>query len=148
MTTLIFQDFDDNIVAFWEPAVLPIKGTQADYEYTIHWTDAGAPAKYPRTRVAATRIGEDQSYPGTHVFVVDFKGEEAENVAVEKVIARIGAPSELLDSRVIWNPYTESWRATLRVKSVADEAPPIEIDCQLVFDDESVSEVWNYQWTH
>lgn len=67
------SEFDDNIVAFWEPVVLPEKGDRLDYEYTLHWNANQVPANYPEAYVLATRIGEDLSYPGTHLFVVDFR---------------------------------------------------------------------------
>ncbi len=140
------NEFEDNVILFWEPTVLPEKGDVLNYEYTMRWTSAAAPSDYPAARVASTRLGEDLSYPGTHVFVVEFGGVERREEPPE-VIATVGAPSALRDSRVMWNPHSNAWRVMLRLDTVGPDDPAVELRCQLRFADESVSEVWAYQWT-
>lgn len=140
------SEFDDNIIAFWEPSVLPEKGEVVEYEYSIHWTGDAAPSSYPSARVVSTRIGEDQSYPGTYVFVVDFEGSENDGVPPEAVTA-VEGPAELVDKQVVWNPYSKTWRTTLRLSAVGQEVAAAEIRCQLHFSDGSASETWAYQWT-
>ena len=154
------SEFDDNIVAFWEPVALPQKGDRLDFEYSLHWSGAQVPQEYPDAHVVATRIGEDQSYPGTHVFVLDFvvkdgeqPGEGAQMAeAIEReppeVRASVEGPSSLVDTHVAWNPHEEAWRVVLRVESPEESrTEAVELRCQLAFDDGSVSETWAYQWS-
>ena len=140
------NEFDDNIIAFWEPVVLPEKGDVLNFEYTMRWTSATAPSEYPAAQVSSTRVGEDLSYPGSHVFVVEFSGVERSDSPPE-VIATVGAPSTLQDTRVMWNPYSKAWRVMIRVDTVGPDDPAVELRCQLRFADATVSEVWAYQWT-
>lgn len=137
-------EFEDNVIAFWEPAVLPEKGGVLNYEYTIHWTPEVTPARYPNSIVASTRTGTDPSYPGTEVFVIDFKGGN-EAFAPELVSAIDGA-AQILDARAVWNSYSNTWRAVLRLEPEG-ETGTAEIRCQLLFPNGESSEVWAYQWT-
>ncbi len=138
------SEFEDNVIAFWEPAVLPEKGAVLDFEYAIHWTPEVVPARYPSSIVTATRTGADPSYPGTELFVIDFTGVEGE--AVPEMLAVVEGAAKLVDDRVVWNPYSKTWRAVLRMKGEG-ESGVAEARCQLLFLDGSNSEVWAYQWT-
>ncbi len=140
------DEFQDNIVAYWEPAVLPEKGASLEFEYTLHWSSVAAPRDYPPARVVATRIGESHSYPGTHILVVDFAGGP-DGVGEPSLVAAMEGPSAIVDKQVVWNPYARTWRATLRVNSVKPTDLPVEMRCQLMFEDGSSSEIWAYQWT-
>lgn len=143
------SEFDDNIVAFWEPAVLPEKGDVVNYEYSIRWTSNPAPSGFDAEMALATRIGEDLSYPGTHVFVVDFgpSAEPEPGAEPPKAVAEVGKPSSLENANVVWNPYSKTWRATLRVTTVDPGSPAVELRCRLQFPDGRLSEQWSYQWT-
>lgn len=138
------SEFNDNIVAFWEPAVLPEAGSVIDFEYAIHWTPEIAPVRYPSSVVLSTRTGADLSYPGTDVFVVDFSGVEGSEMP--ELLAVVEGSAHLVDERVVWNPYSKTWRAVLRLKADG-ESGTVETRCQLLFPDGSNSEVWAYQWT-
>ena len=142
-------EFDDNIIAFFEPAVLPEKGEIVNYEYSIQWSGHGEPLGYVAETVTSTRLGEDQSYPGTHLFVVEFEAgkEPADGEEPPEAVTSIGGPSVIRDTQVRWNPYSRSWRVTLRVDSVDKDDAAVELRCQLKFADESASEIWSYQWT-
>lgn len=142
------NEFEDNIIAFWEPAVLPEKGSSLDFEYTIHWTPEGAPRMYPESKVIATRVGEDLSYPGSQLFVIDFSADGAPENRPELVAAAQGE-AEIVDQQVLWNPYLEAWRVVLRVEALQPEVEggAIELRSQLLFGEGKVSEVWAYQWT-
>lgn len=137
-------EFEDNVIAFWEPAVLPEKGTVLDFEYALHWTPEITPARYPSSIVTATRTGEDPSYPGTDVFVVDFTGVEGSELP--ELVSVVEGSAKLVDDQVMWNPYSNTWRAVLRLEGQGEEGTA-EVRCQLLFPDGSNSEVWAYQWT-
>lgn len=157
------NEFEDNVVAFWEPAVLPESGDVLEYEYKIHWSPMKFPEGHADSHVVSTRKGVDPSYPGTEVFVIDFSvpkiakpeedesGEDAppvekEKVAPEIVVAAEGG-SEVLESHVVWNKYSKTWRVVLRLKEIGPEHAVTEVRCQLLFGDEVSSEEWAYQWT-
>ncbi len=138
------SEFDDNVVAFWEPAVLPEKGAVLDFEYVIHWTPEVTPARYPSSIVTSTRTGEDPSYPGTDVFVVDFSGVEGS--ATPELVSVVEGAARLVDDQVVWNPYSKTWRAVLRLEGQGENGVA-EVRCQLLFPEGENSEVWAYQWT-
>lgn len=137
-------EFDDNIIAFWEPAILPEQGDVLNFEYAIHWTPEVVPARYPSSIVTSTRTGADPSYPGTEVFVVDFSGTEGSEPP--ELVSVVDGAARLVDDQVIWNPYSKTWRVVLRLEGIDDEGTA-EIRCQLLFPDSVNSEVWAYQWT-
>ncbi|MDQ8201712.1 glucan biosynthesis protein G [Pelagicoccus sp. SDUM812003] len=139
------NEFEDNVVAFWEPAVLPEKGSALDYEYDIHWFGEPAPETYPQCTVRSTRVGEDQSYPGSHVFVIDFEGA-GEDAGQPELVTAVDGAATLMDKQVVWNPYLETWRVILRLEQTAEEGV-IELRSQLLFPIGAESEVWAYQWT-
>ena len=139
------SEFHDNIVAYWEPAVLPEKGSSPIYEYAIHWTGEGNPSDPQKMYVASTRVGEDRSYPGTNVFVLDFVGGSQDRRPTVKAEPHGGA--EILETHLIWNPYASAWRVTLRVKRVDDGGDASELECFLLFEDGRRSENWVYQWS-
>ncbi|EDY82223.1 Periplasmic glucan biosynthesis protein, MdoG [Verrucomicrobiia bacterium DG1235] len=137
-------EFEDNVVAFWEPAVLPEKGSVLDFEYKLSWTPKSAPSQYPRSVALSTRTGADPSYPGTDVFVVDFSGSQ--ETGVPELLSVVEGAAQLVDEHVLWNPYSKSWRVVLRLKPEGD-AGVTEIRSQLMFPNGENSEVWAYQWT-
>lgn len=155
------SEFDDNIVAFWEPAVLPEAGDELYFEYNIHWASLKAPEPYVASHVVSTRKGADASYPGTEVFVIDFSTPKAEapeegeegGEAVEKpervppeLVAVADGATEIVDKRVVWNEYTKTWRVVLRLKELG-EGGIAELRCQLLFGTSRSSEEWAYQWS-
>jgi glucans biosynthesis protein len=148
-------EYDDNIVAFWEPAQLPRQGESLEFGYTIHWTTGTAPPAHPEWRVRSTRNGADTAYPGTHVFVLEFGRElpvppapgEAAPGPAPTIVAAVDGPSTLQDSRIAWNPHLQTWRVTLRVSSPPPHATAIELKCHLESSADGASETWAYQWT-
>lgn len=139
------DEFHDNVVAYWEPSVLPGKGDALDLEYVLRWTDASAPDGAPQSQVIASRLGDDLSYPGTSVFVLDFTGSEEQGEP--EVVASMGGSEENLETRLQWNPYAKAWRVTLRVSEGPSEGQALELACQLLFPEGEKSETWAYQWT-
>lgn len=139
------SEFEDNVVAYWEPRTLPDKGSSLEYEYVLRWTKASAPQEAPASRVLASRLGTDQSYPGTAVFVVDFSGEEGQ--PEPEIEASVAGSEEGFESRLQWNPHAKAWRVSLRVQEEAEGRDAIELKCQLAFPDGTKSEMWAYQWS-
>lgn len=138
------SEFADNVVAFWEPAVLPEKGDVLEFEYDLRWSDEGSSAG-DGSRVVSSRRGDDLSYPGTSVFVVEFSGEYSEEAP--ELESSVAGSEEGYETRVQWNPYAEAWRVTLRVDASFEEAEAVELQCRLLFSNGETSETWAYQWS-
>lgn len=157
------NEFEDNVVAFWEPSVLPEAGDVLEYEYKIHWSPMKFPESHSDSYVVATRKGADPSYPGTEVFVIDFsapvkaqpeEGEEEvkpeqveEEQTLPEIVAVAEGGSEIMEKHVMWNKYSKTWRVVLRLKEIGPEHGVTEVRCQLLFDKAKSSEEWAYQWT-
>ncbi len=145
------SEFDDNIVAFWEPAILPSKGDSLGFEYTMLWTLSPEPKLLRMPKPVSTRVGYDQSAPGDILFVIDFEAESSEAAfnpdEVPAVEAKILNQGSLSHVGVQWNPYGKTWRVTLRVHVNSDQAGPAELVCDLKYPSGRRSETWIYQWT-
>ncbi|MBC2606782.1 glucan biosynthesis protein G [Pelagicoccus albus] len=137
-------EFEDNVVAFWEPAILPEKGGSMEFEYDLHWSPEPAPEAYPSATVVSTRTGTDPSYPGSEVFVIEFSGSET--TESPELLTAVEGAARMIDEQVVWNPYSQTWRVVLRLEPV--EAGVTELRSQLLFPSGENSEVWAYQWTH
>lgn len=141
------SEYEDNIVAYWEPSESPKEGDEMAISYRLHWTSrepAEIDTSYVMSTVMGTRQGIDQAYPGTHVFVIDFSGEEAWGQPKLNLPESFRG-AELVDQSVAWNPFEGAWRVTLRVRPAEGESVS-ELSCQLEFSDRGGSEVWAYQW--
>lgn len=144
------SEFDDNVVAFWEPKLLPSKGDVLEFSYTMHWTLNRNPAIANLSIPAATRVGYDLSSPGDVLFVVDFEapeGVEFDPSQVPEIDAKVLSGGSLSHVAVRWNAYASTWRVTLRMHTEPDSKGSVELESRLVFSDSTTSETWKYQWT-
>ncbi len=143
------DEFDDNIIAFWEPKSLPKQGESLDFEYSLFWTREVSldPRSVPRP--VSTRIGKHTYEHGVVVFVVDFLEPLASRANAENppAVNASVANANLKDVQLEWNPHAVSWRATMLVTDYSEPNAAIELRCQLDFLDGESSEVWSYQWT-
>lgn len=144
------SEFDDNVVAFWEPAKKPKKGAVLKYDYSLHWTKDGAPVERKAPYAVSTRSGYKDDRETDVVYILEFAaGENYEFSSENKpsLDANIVGDASLVFADVVWNPQLKTWRATLRVHGEEDLGDVVEISCQLNFGDDVSSERWSYQWT-
>lgn len=143
-------EFDDNIVALWEPDAKPEPGVPMDFEYTLRWTGDLVPYGEPTWVPVSTRRGLHPYEEGIELFVIEFahpnKGA-GDGVEPPGLDASLTGPSELKRAIAQWNPQLGTWRVTLYVEAVAPGSPAIELRAQLGFGEGERSEVWSYQWT-
>jgi len=143
-------EFEDNIVAMWEPGSPLEAGKRYEFAYRIHWTRDSLPQGHPGIRAVDTRSGNDVARPELARMVVDFKdGREGPSNSTEspEIDASAHGFAELIESSVVWNEYAETWRVSLLLRPREGEWPVTELSCQLTMPDGTLSERWSYQWS-
>ena len=84
---------------------------------------------------------------GTIAFVIDFTGQDMKKLPQDTPVtaqASIGDNGEIVENAVRYNPVTQGWRLTLRVK-VKDPKKTTDMRAALVNADQPLSETWSYQ---
>ncbi|WP_235695935.1 glucan biosynthesis protein [Alkalidesulfovibrio alkalitolerans] len=146
---------NDNITAFWTPAVQPTPGEPLRFAYRVYW---GGPFKDipPDGYVTATRVGRDLDGK-TRVFVLDFDGQKLRELASDsppQAVVTVGAGATLVGQRIEKNPVTGAWRLTFRILPddpsglhvVLDKRPPIEMRVFLRDLVNTLTETWSYSY--
>jgi periplasmic glucans biosynthesis protein len=135
---------NDNIVAFWVPAVIPGPGEQRVFSYSLYWygADAGRP---PGGRAIATRQ-DAGTIEGARRFVVDFAGgtlaAHPSAPAPEAVVSANEA--EVKDIHLVYNPAIAGWRLGFQVVPEGNE--PVEMRAYLRRGDDVLTETWSYAY--
>ncbi len=147
------DDTNDNIVAYWVPAVPATPGKPISLSYSISWYGDDR-ARPPGGRAVATRLDL-----GTHEdarrIVVDFEGgalgELPADAVVEGLVTASAAgsgapespqPAELLEQQVLKNPATGGWRLVFQLKS--PQRDPVELRAFLRHGPDVLTETWSY----
>jgi glucans biosynthesis protein len=73
------QEYWDNVVAFWKPAVAPAVGHALEIEYELHWS-TNSPSPPELGHVRATRTERMVGKPPHLRFVVEFGGAAVESL--------------------------------------------------------------------
>lgn len=137
------REFDDNIVACFQPDFPPKANQPLNISYRILWSD-DTPAEGP-ARVLQTRVGAVPNQSDVIVFTVDFeKRDTAENVAP---IVKIPDVLEQRFAHLKTLPDGKRLRLHLGVtprRSQGEESG--EISAHLAADGKPVSETWVYPW--
>ena len=139
---------EDNMVAFWEPEVLPTKGSQCMFEYSLFWTNDSMVGENSRPFVSSTRSGYEQQNTNELVYILDFAPGVTSKFSpdqVPKVDAKVEGNASLSFSQALWNPQSSRWRVTLKVKCIDETKQPFDLSCRLQFDDGNSSELWTYK---
>ncbi len=140
------KEFEDNIVAFWQPADGAKKGQRLEFAYTLTWfgENGGLP---PIGRVWATRIDyQDQLY--FRKVILDFGGGDLANlpadtaVEADLLISDNGAVEAVSVQR---NSNDGTWRLTFTPKT-ARTNEPVEMRAALTLNGRPVTETWSYTW--
>ena len=138
------DETNDNIVAYWIPAVQPAPQQRLDLHYRIHWpTDAPHAGAF----VAQTRLGSGFTPPndGSIGFVLDFVGPQFAALGAKDTptpIVSTAGNGTLVATDVRRNPETGGWRVSLRLRR-DDAAKPVEMRAALRSVDKE-SETWSY----
>ncbi|MCF3934285.1 glucan biosynthesis protein [Acuticoccus sp. M5D2P5] len=135
------QEFNDNVVAYWQPNA-PIKaGEPYEITYRIHW-NADAPATPDGPRVSNTRIGRNQ-FATRELFVIDYamKGHSIEDVEVNVETSA----GKIVNLTHFPTPEPDTLRITFELDSDAETLA--ELRLQLTLADGQPAEQWLYRWT-
>ncbi|WP_339529407.1 glucan biosynthesis protein G [Pseudomonas mucidolens] len=139
------DETNDNIVAFWSPAELPKPGEPLDISYRLHWTLNDAPFHSPdsawvkqtlRSTGDVKQSNLIRQPDGSVAYLVDFEGPSLkalkEDAPVRSQVS-VGENGEIVENSVRYNPHTQGWRLTLRLK-IKDASKPTEMRAALVQD--------------
>lgn len=144
------SEADDNIVAFWVPAVAPVPGQPVVLAWRLSWAGDAA-TQPPAGRVTQTRIGfgfgyQEKPVPqGRLQFHVDFSGARLATLARDSGLQAVvtGNPNtRVLVTRAEPLP-AGGWRLTLDVQRM-DRSQPLELRAFLRLGQETLTETWTY----
>jgi len=142
----------DNIVAFWNPAVVPAPGEELLYGYRLYW-GTHMPFGSPRGTTVATRtglggvIGQQRRFFSWH-FAVDFAGGELGALPAGSPVEAVATTSrgEILNKTAHFVPEFKGYRALFDVKP-DERTDPIDLRLYLRIRGWPLTETWLYQWT-
>lgn len=135
------REWNDNVVAYWQPAEPLAAGTPYDLAYRIYW-NGEAHERAPGPRVASTRIGRNL-LNGRRLFVIDYAMNGISPIGATAGIASSAGQT----SNLVQYPTPES--DVLRVSFELDPKDEDLIELRLNVDpvDGPPAERWLYRWT-
>lgn len=143
------SEYEDNIVAFWNPVHLPKPGEPFRFGYTLE-SGTGGEERLSPNFVQGTRLGADPGNPKVRDIVIDFAGAFVSKVdpsnppvAVPSCPEGMGHFSKAV---VLRNEFENSWRVFLKFEPAADLKDPVPLRCTLKQGDTVLTETWDYLW--
>ncbi|POA30103.1 MULTISPECIES: glucan biosynthesis protein G [unclassified Pseudomonas] len=137
------DETNDNIVAFWSPEKLPEPGQPLDFSYRLHWTideaalhsaDSAWVQQTLRSTGDVKQSNLIRQPDGSVAYLVDFTGPSLkalpEDAPVRSQVS-VGDNAEVVENSVRYNPETQGWRLTLRMK-IKDPGKSTEMRAALV----------------
>lgn len=137
------DETNDNIVAFWSPEKLPEPGQPLEFAYRMHWTmdeaalhpvDSAWVQQTLRSTGDVKQSNLIRQPDGSVAYLVDFEGPSLkalpEDAEVRSQVS-VGDNAELVENSVRYNPETQGWRLTLRMK-IKDPSKSTEMRAALV----------------
>jgi glucans biosynthesis protein len=144
-------EFNDNIVAFWQPQTPAKAGETREFSYRLSWGDLIPDPTADLAFVAETRTGHggvatSKGDPSMRKFVVDFEGGTLGNLPDATQIQAVTTVSAgtIVTSTLSRVPANGLWRMVLDVKRDGDK--PVELNAHLAGFGQRLSETWLYQW--
>ena len=147
------DETNDNIVAFWTPAVKPRAGEEHLFSYRLHWGET-PPAQPPSARVVATRtgiggiVGQKRKYVSWR-FAVDFEGGDlplvGDEARMRPMITVSRGSVEITSARPLKS--INGYRAMFDLRLPDDNPAPVELRMYLSYGGQAMSETWCCQWT-
>jgi len=137
------NEFNDNIVAFWQPAYALAAGAEYQFDYRLYWSEQ-PPDNPPLAQVVATRGGAYVNDPERRTLVVDFEfGDLAFDGLEPRASTSAGTITSVTLTRL---PTNGRVRAALGFNPENAELA----EMRLVLVDEAgrpASETWLARWT-
>jgi len=141
------DETNDNIVAYWVPALEPAPGKPFDFAYRLLW-QGDKQTRPPHAWVAQTLRGRGYApKPDDSIgFMVDFQGPALERLApgtLPQSVVSADANGQIVESVTQRNPVTGGVRLALRVRRL-DKDKPVELRAALRQGNHALSETWSY----
>ena len=141
------DETNDNIVAFWVPAVPPKPGAPLELEYRLLW-QKDTDQRSPLSAVTQTRRGHGwvRKADDSIGLAVDFDGPALKKLSVEDKVSAVvtsDANGSVMETNVIRNETTGGYRMTLRMRR-KDDKLPVELRAYLSSSNSALSETWSY----
>ncbi|MGA0611003.1 glucan biosynthesis protein G [Caldimonas sp. KR1-144] len=139
------DETNDNIAAYWVPAVYPKPGEPLAFAYTMRWQgdDLQRP---PGAWVEQSRVGRsyEQPAPGEVQFNIDFAGPALAGEAPPEPVVNPGDNARVRVATVHPLPGEPTrWRLTLKIQRL-DASKPTELRAFLRRGPDTLSETWTY----
>ncbi|MET0328106.1 MAG: glucan biosynthesis protein [Luteimonas sp.] len=135
------DEYHDNIVAFWRPAMSLAAGQESRWRYRLHWT-ATHSWQAQLALVQASRIGAKPAGDrSVRLVVVDFDGDTSGAPPQIEVAATTGR----VENPVVHARPDGGWRAGFEFAPVGGTTS--ELRMRLHRDGAAVSETWVYRWS-
>jgi glucan biosynthesis protein len=135
------SEANDNIVAYWQPALGLKKAQPFSYSYRITWPD-DAPIAATKSRIVRSASGQ-KLITGNNEIVIDYtqlRDEEIKNIRIKAGI-NVG---RILESHIEPNPFISG--ARVFVDFDPEGADVSELRVQLKKEDKPVASTWLYRW--
>ncbi len=147
-------EYDDNIVAFWEPEAGLEPGKPLELAYRIWWM-IDQPSLLPGSHCVATRVADVTRQEGNRLvveedakrFVLDFQGNVLPTDPNAKIIPVVTTGNGKIRNLYIRrNEYNGTWRVGFEAK-LENRKRAVELRCFLKDEKRgALSETWSYQW--
>lgn len=139
------SEFNDNVVAFWEPSQPLPDQAEFRFTYRLHWCWT-PPVVPPTATTIETRIGAGPE-PDSRRVVIDFVGGRlAELTHEHPVKPAVTTSAGVVKEPVAYpNPAVGGWRLSFVL--LPEGAESCDLRATLHLDQELLSEVWSYRWT-
>ena len=140
------DEFHDNIVAFWRPALPMAAGREYRFDYRMHWCARHAWLPQLAT-VTQTRIGAGHQ-PGARLVVIDLGGGALDSLPDNaQVTSEVSASHGQVANVVAHaNARAAGWRVAFELLPGSERSSELRMVLRRP-DNSPLSETWLYRWT-
>jgi glucans biosynthesis protein len=144
------NEYNDNVVAFWNPKEQPPPLKPMTFSYTLKWglTESDMRINLEKDKVISTRIGVDARDPKVRQFAIDFAGPKLKQFTEQnkpQAITSCSPNAGISDSQIFPLPDNGSWRVIVKLEPHNQD--PVDIRCTLQKGEEVLTETWTYHWS-
>jgi glucans biosynthesis protein len=136
---------NDNIVAFWRPALKLRAREERGFTYRLHW-GPDAPVRTDLARFGDSRSGAGPD-GGSRLFVLDCAGAKVKSLPADTALQVISSVDHGKIQHAVAQPNPETGGRRISFELLPGDAKSVEIRVQLAAGDQPVSETWVYRWT-
>lgn len=138
------NEFNDNIIAFWQGNAPLEKGITYQFAYQLIWSQGGARFKN-RAETVASRIGRSVNDKNTYTISIDYRFDKP--IAADTLqFSPSASKGEIVSNNIKTLPDSPIIRASFKYRPVNGEVA--ELQANLTQGNKIVSETWLYRWTN